>query len=332
MLHWAGGAHTEHRLPKRRRGQRNSAPESIVEAVRILALIAKGDFITAFLNRNGLKTGNGNRWTRSRVTSFRTTYKIPVFRRAEPGQEPWLNLRDAAALIGVAARTLRIAAERGKINSLHPLSDGPVWFAGSVSVPTGCRPRDDPHAREDLSSAPIPTRPAWCLWSADCGSPGCRSTSSTGSPACSCDRSRSASAAHALVGPRSLIKGGKSFRWSPLAAQGARRPQSASNDQRSEPWIDWLSLMGISALVSVPEARRGGLVTRSTAVYGHRWDSKQFRWPFWRVTLAWPDVPAAVAGTGSRLQDALWCEAPRLPFGTSQNRSYGLGAGYPLWM
>ena len=84
--------------------------------------------------------------------------------------------------------------------------------------------------------------------------------------------------------------------------------------------------------VSAPEARRGGLVTRSTAVYGHRWDSKQFRWPLWRVTLAWPDVPAAVAGTGSSLRDALWFEAPRLPFGTSQNRSYGLGAGYPLWM
>ena len=128
VLHWAGGAHTEHRLPKRRRGQRNSAPESTVEAVRVLALIAKDDFIAAFLNRNSLKTGNGNRWTRSRVTSFRTTYKIPVFRRAEPGQEPWLNLRDAAALVGVAARTLRIAAERGKIDALHPLSDGPWLF------------------------------------------------------------------------------------------------------------------------------------------------------------------------------------------------------------
>ena len=128
VLHWAGGAHTEHRLPRRRRGQRNSAPQSTVEAVRVLALIVKDDFIAAFLNRNGLKTGNGNRWTRARVTSFRTTYQIPVFRCTEPGQEPWLNLRDAAALIGVAARTLRIATERGEIDALHPLSDGPWLF------------------------------------------------------------------------------------------------------------------------------------------------------------------------------------------------------------
>ena len=32
-LHWMGGAHTEHRLPKRRRGQRNATPDSIVDAV-----------------------------------------------------------------------------------------------------------------------------------------------------------------------------------------------------------------------------------------------------------------------------------------------------------
>ena len=134
-----------------------------------------------------------------------------------------------------------------------------------------------------------------------------------------------------LMGPRSLDKGGKSFRWSPLAAQGARRPQSASNDQRSEPWIEWLSLMGISALVSVPEVRGNQLATRSTAVYGHKWNGKQFRWPLWRVALAWPDLPAALSGTSSSLPDALWCEAQRLAFGTKQNRTYGLGTGRPRW-
>ena len=135
-----------------------------------------------------------------------------------------------------------------------------------------------------------------------------------------------------LVGPRSLTKGGKSFRWSPLAAQGARRPHSASNDQRCEPWIEWLSLLGISALVSVPEVRGGRLATRSTAIFGHRWDSKQFRWPLWWGALAWSDVSAALAGNSFSLQDALWCEAPRLFFGTNKNRSYGFGAGHPVRM
>ena len=135
-----------------------------------------------------------------------------------------------------------------------------------------------------------------------------------------------------LEGPRNLTRGGKSFRWSPLAAQGANRPMSATDDKRTEPWIEWLSLMGISALVSVPEARWGRLSTRSTAVYGHRWNGKQFRWPLWQVALAWPDVSAALAGNGFSLHDALWCEAPRLFFGTTRNRSYGLGAGSPVQM
>lgn len=133
----------------------------------------------------------------------------------------------------------------------------------------------------------------------------------------------------ALIGPRHLTRDGKSFRWAPLAAQGARRPQIASNDKRTEPWIEWLSVMGISALVCIPAAQRGSPVTRSTGIYGYKWDGKQFRWPLWRIALAWPDVTAALAGNRFSLRDALWCEAPRRPFGNKQNRQYGFGAGQP---
>src|SRR4051794_23164939 len=40
-VHWIGGTHSEMRLPKRRRGQRNSTSADIVLAVRQLVLIAK---------------------------------------------------------------------------------------------------------------------------------------------------------------------------------------------------------------------------------------------------------------------------------------------------
>ena len=128
LIHWVGGAHTEHRLPRRRRGQRNSTPADIVETVRDLALIMKDDVIAGILNRNGLKTGNGNRWSRERVTSLRSHHKIPVYNPAEDGLEPWLNLNEAAAAVGVAPRTLRLAAERGEIDAAHPLADGPWLF------------------------------------------------------------------------------------------------------------------------------------------------------------------------------------------------------------
>jgi hypothetical protein len=92
IVHWIGGSHSEMRLAKRRRGQRNSTSADIIEAVRQLVLIASDDLIASLLNRNGLKTGNGNRWIRERVTSMRSYYRIPVFKPAEDGIEPWLNL------------------------------------------------------------------------------------------------------------------------------------------------------------------------------------------------------------------------------------------------
>ena len=82
-------------------------------------------------DRNGLLTGHGNRWTRERVTSLRSHHKIPVFRPAPDGIEPWLNLTDAARLLGVSAKTLRIAAETGVVKGDHPLSDGPWLFSRS---------------------------------------------------------------------------------------------------------------------------------------------------------------------------------------------------------
>ena len=77
VIHWIDGVHSEMRLPRRRRGQRNSTPADMIAAVRQLALIANDDLIAGILNRNGLVTGNGNRWTRERVTSLRSHHRIP---------------------------------------------------------------------------------------------------------------------------------------------------------------------------------------------------------------------------------------------------------------
>ena len=125
LIHWMGGIHTELRLPRRRRGQRNSTSPDIVVAVRQLVLIANDDLIAGMLNRNKLTTGNGNRWTRERFTSLRSHHKIPVHRPADDGVESWLNPTKAAAQLGIAAKTLRLAAESAQIESLHPLPDGP---------------------------------------------------------------------------------------------------------------------------------------------------------------------------------------------------------------
>ena len=130
VVHWIGGVHSEMRLPRRRRGQRNSTPADVIAAVRQLVLIANDDLIAGILNRNGLVTGHGNRWTRERVTSLRSHHRIPVHKPAkDDGDEPWLNLSKAAHLLHIAPKTLRLAAEAGEIDAFHPLPDGPWIFA-----------------------------------------------------------------------------------------------------------------------------------------------------------------------------------------------------------
>ncbi len=114
VVHWMGGIHSEMRLPRRRRGQRNSTSADVIAAVRHLVLIANDDLIAGILNRNGLVTGHGNRWTRERLISLRFHHDIPVHKPVENGVEPWLNLSKAAQLLKVAPKTLRLAAETGR--------------------------------------------------------------------------------------------------------------------------------------------------------------------------------------------------------------------------
>ena len=104
----------------------------MIAAVRQLVLIANDNLIAGILNRNGLVTGYGNRWTRERVTSLRSHHRIAVYKPADDGIEPWLNLSKAARLLQIAPRTLRLAAEAGEIEAIHPLPEGPWIFSRAV--------------------------------------------------------------------------------------------------------------------------------------------------------------------------------------------------------
>jgi len=129
VIHWNGGLHTELRLPRRRRGQNSShTSKEAIEAVRVLVRICTDQSIAGFLNRNGLLTGRGNRWTQERVTALRSHHGIACYRSELREQQPWLNLTEAARTLGLSARTLREAVERGQISAEHPLPDGPWVF------------------------------------------------------------------------------------------------------------------------------------------------------------------------------------------------------------
>ena len=130
-LRWKGGVHTELRLPRRRRGQCSTqTSRELIEAVTVLARIASDDLIAGILNRNGHLTGRGNRWTRERVTALRSHHRIPCYKPEE--QQPWMNLTDAAAVLDISSRTLRLAIDRGDISADHPFADGPWVISRNV--------------------------------------------------------------------------------------------------------------------------------------------------------------------------------------------------------
>ncbi len=140
VLRWAGGVHTELRVPRRRRGQhRGQTPPTIVEAVTSLARICPDQLIAGTLNRNGLQTGRGNRWTQERVTALRSYYRIACYNPETRVAAGWLNLTEAAALVGVSPRTLRLAVERGEIPAEHPLPEGPWIFSRSTLASDAAR-------------------------------------------------------------------------------------------------------------------------------------------------------------------------------------------------
>lgn len=129
VIHWQGGIHTELMVPRRRRGKATATSPDAIEAVRALATVCTDEQIAGALNRNGLRTGRGNRFTKERITSLRNRHGIAIFCADEKQRNGWMTLNEAADHVGVSPRTLRLAVEAGEISGRHPLPDGPWVFA-----------------------------------------------------------------------------------------------------------------------------------------------------------------------------------------------------------
>jgi hypothetical protein len=155
IIHWRGGVHTKLRLPRRRRGQCTHTSKDIVGAVRQLARICSDKQIAGVLNRNGVRTGRGNRWTQMRVTSLRSTQQIACYCSEQRLSQGWLNLTEAAQLLGVSPRTLRLAAEKGVIAGEHPLVDGP-WIFNRQALETAAARQVAKRARSHSRTPAIP--------------------------------------------------------------------------------------------------------------------------------------------------------------------------------
>ena len=70
---------------------------------------------------------------------LRSYNKIPRYRAEERELSGWMNLTEAAKLLGISTRTLRLAVERAEIDGEHPLADGPWVFHREQLETNGAR-------------------------------------------------------------------------------------------------------------------------------------------------------------------------------------------------
>ena len=78
VIHWQGGIHTELSVPRRKRGKATVTPSDTIEAVRVLTRVCTDQRIAGLLNRNGLLTGRGKRFTKERIASLRNHHVIAL--------------------------------------------------------------------------------------------------------------------------------------------------------------------------------------------------------------------------------------------------------------
>lgn len=125
VIHWRGGQHSEVRARKPRTGehrQRTTAEAATVILERAGAW--SDEHTAAMLNRMGLRTGQGQTWTRRRVQSYRRTAGIRAYASAVDPQQ-WVTMRDAATYAGVSHHFIRTLIQRRVLPAQQVVPDAP---------------------------------------------------------------------------------------------------------------------------------------------------------------------------------------------------------------
>lgn len=137
IIHWHGGSHTRFDMPKPQWGMANQTAPEAIELIREMAVRYNDAEMARVLNKNGCRTGRGNRWTQGRVASARRKYVITGRPHRLPDPEV-LTLRQAARYCGVSPTAIKRLVKGGFLKH-HQVARWAPW-----EIP-----------RTDLDSAPI---------------------------------------------------------------------------------------------------------------------------------------------------------------------------------
>ena len=132
-LHWRGGDDTQLRVRKNRSGEHRWTTDTDTGSlIRELARVLPDSGIALLLNRLGKRTGKGNRWTRSRVQSFRACRGVPVYRKGERRERGELTLGEAAERLSVSPNVVRRLIRDGILPARQACKGAPWVIAGEV--------------------------------------------------------------------------------------------------------------------------------------------------------------------------------------------------------
>lgn len=126
-LLWRGGLSSDLRIDRPRRRSPLRTAEETVDLLRRLAAHYPDDVIAGILNQQGRRTARGLRFTRSRVASVRSHWKIPCYRSADdPPDGTVVNIRQAAGELGVAPSTIHRMLNDGFLRG-EQITPGAPW-------------------------------------------------------------------------------------------------------------------------------------------------------------------------------------------------------------
>ena len=125
VVHWAGGVHTQLRFDRPAAGSHFRTSKDAIEVIRKLAPRYDDNTIAAVLGINGMTTGRGNKWNKSRVRYARYQYGInPDYNN--PESLGLLTLKKAMRYCGVCGQTIHKLIKAGLVTNEQTGSNAPM--------------------------------------------------------------------------------------------------------------------------------------------------------------------------------------------------------------
>lgn len=107
VIHWIGGTHTQYQIKRRKKVKLpNDGYPDTKESIKQLAQIIPDQDIARILNLLKIKTPSEESWNALRVLEFRQQHHIPAFDPLEYEKKGWVNLKQAAEILGTFPETI----------------------------------------------------------------------------------------------------------------------------------------------------------------------------------------------------------------------------------